>query len=160
MDLANASSRRAVAGDRGGFTLPEVLMCVVVAVIAFAGMITGFVQCSRRAEWAGYSLAAQALAIQAMEQARSARWDVQSAMTTVTVNELTNMPLTNVMIMDLPVTGTNNVYATNFLTITNVPITSKGISVYMVKVNTVWSFRWGLKNRLYTNTLVDYYAQD
>ena len=47
----------------GAFTLAEVVISVGIATLVFAGLITGYVQSSYRAEWSGYSIAAQALAV-------------------------------------------------------------------------------------------------
>lgn len=136
------------------FSLAEVLVCVVVSLVMFAGVLLGFVQSSYRAEWSGYSLAAQAQAIQAMELARSAKWDVND---NPPVNELTNMVLTNVALLDMPVNGTNRVYATNFVSLA---LITNGTSMYYkVRVDTVWPFTWKT-TRVYTNTVIDYFAQD
>jgi prepilin-type N-terminal cleavage/methylation domain-containing protein len=145
-------------GYRKGFTLPEVMISLAIAAIAFAGMITVYVQSSYRAEWTGYSLAAQSLAIQQLEQARAARWDIS---TTPIINEITNVPPVTSAILDLPVNGTNVTWATNYTTITSIPIANTvGASVYMVRVDTAWPFVWGGTRRYYTNTVADYFAPD
>jgi prepilin-type N-terminal cleavage/methylation domain-containing protein len=146
-------------GNRAqGFTLAEVLVSLAIAGLLFGGLITAYVQSSYRAEWSGYSLAAQALAVQQLEQARAANWDINTAPPR---NEITNVPAITAVILDMPVTGTNVVWATNFTTITSVPITNTiGASVYMVRVDTCWPFMWGGKKKYFTNTVADFFAPD
>ena len=137
-----------------GFTLVEVVMSLAIVAFLFGGIVAAFVQSGNRAEWSGYSLAAQALAIQRLEQARSAKRDI---MDTPVVNELTNLPSVLTNILDIPISGTNAVIATNFVTISSIPIsTTPLITVQMVQVNTVWPFR----GKLFTNTIANYYAPD
>ena len=139
------------------FTLAEVVVCVFIMMVLFAGILTAYIQTSYRAEWSGYSLAAQALAIQQLEQAKSAVWDVQQ---TPVKNELTNLPTVTYATLDLPVTGSNYVYATNYATLSLIPSGLAGVSNYMVKVDTVWPFRWKNQVIYFTNTIADYYAPE
>lgn len=150
----------------GGFTLVEVTMSIVIAGLVFGGILTGYIQSGRRAEWSGYSLAVQAYGIQQLEQARAAMWDVSSE---TVVNQITNLNLigwtfsggawrghswTNI---DIPYSGTNFLRATNFVVVSNVTVSaSPPISVHSVRVDTVWRYR----NKFHTNTMVNYYAPD
>ena len=150
---AGSCSRHACA-----FTLAEVLISLAIAAMIFAGVITVYVQSSYRAEWTGYSLAAQSLAVQQLEQARAADWDIN---TSPEKNEITNVPAITSAILDLPVSGTNVVWATNYTTITSIPITNTiGASIYMVRVDTAWPFLWLGQKRYYTNTVADFFAPD
>jgi type II secretory pathway pseudopilin PulG len=138
--------------------LAEVLISLAIAGMLFAGLITAYIQSSYRAEWSGYSLAAQSLAVQQLEQARAATWDIN---TTPERNELTNVPAISSTILDLPVNGTNVVWATNYTTITSIPITNTiGATIYMVRVDTSWPFIWAGKRHYYTNTVADFFAPD
>ncbi len=141
-----------------GFTLAEVVVSVAISTLLFSGTILAYVQSAYRSEWTGYSLAAQALAIQQLEQARSAVWDP----TQVPVkNEITNILTTSSAILDLPVSGSNYVWATNYATVQSITLSNAvGASVYKVKVDTVWPFRWGSQTRYYTNTVADYFAPE
>jgi len=155
MELPGVRGAKAPAA---AFTLAEVVVCVFIIMLLFAGILTGYIQTSYRAEWSGYSLAAQALAIQQLEQAKAAVWDVQQ---TPVLNEITNMPRVTAATLDLPVTGTNNVYATNYATVTLIPNTNVvGVAVYMVRVDTVWPFRWKNQVVYFTNTIADYFAPE
>ena len=143
-------SRKAIAA----FTLAEVVVCMAIVALMFGGIITGYMQGAYRAEWAGYNMAAQSLAMQQIEQAKTAVWDDQH-------NEFTNLLTCTWAILDLPINGTNKVYATNYVTVTTNQVSSSpDIFVQMVKVDTVWPYiRKGL-TQYYTNTLADYYAPD
>lgn len=152
------------------FTLAEVVIAIAIVATVFGGIILGYTQAARRAQWSGYSLAAQALAIQQLEQARSAVYDPS---VTPVKNEITNLNLngwtyaggvwsgyswTN---LDLPTSGSNYVRATNYVTVSMIWITTNPpVTIQMVQVNTVWPFTWGANTRLFTNTLASYYAPD
>lgn len=152
--------------SRAGFTLAEVVISIAIVSMVFSGILLGYVQSAKRAEWSGYSLAAQAYGIQQLEQARAAVWDI-SAVTNR--NEITNLNLigwtysanawrgyswTNI---DIPYSGTNYMRATNYVTVSTVTVSvTPPISVQSVEVATVWRF----KTKLFTNTMVNYYAPD
>lgn len=157
-----------------GFSLAEVVISIGIITLVFAGVIQGNVQSAKRAEWSGYSLAAQGLANQQIEQARSALWD--SALYPV-VNQLTNLNLTGKSYnattrvfsgyswanLDLPISGTNAVRATNFVTVRMINLnntTNPLVTVQMIQVNTVWPFHRFGGLRYYTNTMATYVAQD
>jgi hypothetical protein len=132
----------------------EVVMCLVIMGMLFSGILLGYVTSAKRTEWSGYSLAAQALAIQQLEQARSAKWDVLSV---PAVNEITNIPTKTATIMDIPYAGTNYTWATNYVTISPITLsTNPPVSVYLVRVDTVWRTR-GLN---FTNSIANYFAPD
>jgi len=151
-----------------GFTLVEVTTSILIAGLVFVGILMGYIRSGQRAEWSGLSLAAQAYGIQQLEQSRSALWDLQRVPPT---NEIPSLSMigwgysgglfrgytwTNI---DIPISGTNFIRATNFVTInTNVQIVPAltNICVTSVRVDTVW--RYNSKN--HTNTLVNYYAPD
>jgi len=148
------------------FTLAEVVISLVITGVVFGSILAGYMNAARRAEWSGRSLAAQAFGLQQLEQARAAVWDVSAASV---VNEITNLNLrgwTNVAgqwrgyvwaNIDLPTSGGRFAMATNFVTVSSVQISSNPpLSTYSVAVDTVWTFR----DRLQTNTLLNYYAPD
>lgn len=140
------------------FTLAEVVVCVFIIMLLFAGILTGYVQASYRAEWSGYSLAAQALAVQELESAKAAVWDTQQS---PVKDEIRLLPPVSTALLDLPVSGTNYVWATvtdTVTLITNIP--NGQYSNYMVKVSVIWPFRWKSQTVYFTNTIADYYAPD
>jgi type II secretory pathway pseudopilin PulG len=153
MDLPGTCGSKARAA---AFTLAEVVVCVAIIMLVFAAIITAYIQTSYRAEWSGFSLAAQASAIQQLESAKCAVWDpLQSP----PMDQISQLPRVTSTLLDLPVTGTNAIYATNYTTVTNLT-TSAGYSIYFVKVDTSWPFRWKNQTIYFTNTIADYFAPD
>jgi len=149
---ATGSTPGAGLSRQGGFTLAEVLIALAITSILMAGVISGYTASTRRAEWSAYSLAAQALATQKLEQTRAAQWDLQVF---PVVDELsTNLFPPDVQILDMPVSGTNIAYATNFTTIADVPGPAP---LRFIQVDTVWQFAGG---RVFTNSAATYRAPD
>lgn len=142
--------------ERGiaAFTLAEVVVCLAIVALLFGGIITSYIQGAYRAEWAGYNLAAQSLAMQQLEQAKTAVWDNDH-------NEFANLIRQSWAVLDLPINGTNKIYATNYVTVsTNQISSSPDIFVQMVQVDTVWPYIRKDGVQYFTNTVADYYAPD
>ena len=132
----------------------EVVVSVLVTGVIFAGVLTAYIQAARFAEWSGYSLAAQALSIQQLEQARSAKWDTQS---TPEVDEIASIPSLTWTNLDVPMSGDIAVYATNHIFITNLTIMpSPPVRVKIIRVDTVWPYR----GKMFTNSVATYLAPD
>ncbi len=153
-----------------GFTLVEVMIALAIITLLFSGILTTYVQASRSAEWAGYSLAAQAIGIQQIEQARSGVWDYS-----IGKNELTNLSLSGwtynlttkvgtgytTSVLDVPISGTNVVVVTNFVTVKTLNLTGfTNVQVQMVSVDTVWPFFTRSGTRLFTNRNASYFGPD
>ena len=142
-------------GRTAAFTLVEVVICTLIIMLVFGAIIGGHIQTSYRAEWTGLSLAAQAAGVQQLESAKCAVWDPQQI---PVQDEINKLPRVTSTLLDLPVSGTNTVYATNYTTVT---LMQNGVfSNYCVQVDTVWPFRWKNQTVYYTNTIVAYYAPD
>lgn len=157
-----------------GFTLVDCMVALAILGIVFDGLIQGYIFLNRSAEVSGRSLAAQGLAEQQIEQGRSAIWDPS---TTPTKNELVGLNASNwtcinsntgtwtgyvVNVLGLPVSGTNVLYATNYITLSMVSVSvNPPVAVQMLEVDTVWAYapQFG-KTRLYTNAAVTLYAPD
>jgi type II secretory pathway pseudopilin PulG len=138
------------------FTLVECLISIAIIGMSIGGVIYGYTFACRQAEWTAYSLAAQSMAIQRMEQTRAATWDPRGSGKDDVISA--NFPVTNI-IMDLPQTGTNIPYCTNITTITR--ITTNNIDMKLVKVEAIWFFRWSNKRTsMHTNTIMTYRAPD
>jgi prepilin-type N-terminal cleavage/methylation domain-containing protein len=137
---------------KAGFTLAETLVSIMIMGLVFSGVLLGYTRASQRAEWSGLSLAAEALCVRQMEQFRAVKWDTQSL---PVYDDTVNIPTSNVMILDIPISGSNVVYATNTFTIQS--FTNAGPSYYkMITAKTTWA----LNGHVFTNTLVDYRAPD
>lgn len=157
--LANKSDKR----SNSGFTLIEVLISFTIFGMVVSGLIYGYVQINRIAEWCSMSLAAQSYASEGLEQAKSAQWDSEMAVTTWgpgTGDELgfpasvghTNYYRTNTM--DVPTTGAP-IMLTNFIFITNISTTPP---LRMIRSDCVWTFPFSGKPC--TNTVITCRAPD
>lgn len=134
------------------FSLVEAVLSVAIASLTVGGIVTGYMMSARRGEWSEYSLAAHSLALQRIEQARAVHWDPRAFPPLDELAE-TNFP-TAIEVLDIPVLGTNIVYATNVTTISTV---STSPWIKMIRVDCSWPF---LNGRVFTNTVVTYRAPD
>src|SRR2546429_7635597 len=147
-----APNRVRVRSQRA-FTLAEVLIAMAITVMSLGGVITGYIIATRQAEWSACSLAAQSLATQRLEQTRAAKWDPRAS-PPVDEGITNNFPIVPTNILDMPVSGTNIAYATNFTTISDV--TNGGDPLKLIRVDCVLSFR----QQVYSNTISTYLAPD
>jgi hypothetical protein len=150
-------------------TLFEVVCCILVWGIATGAALAVYIKGARNAEWSGYSLAAEGLNIQQLEQLRAAKWDTDGGNY---VDETTNMnhlkawtyaggnytgySFTN---LDIPYNSTNStaMRATNYVTISVVTITTNPlVTVKFIRTDTVWSFM----GKKFTNSIATYRAPD
>lgn len=135
-----------------GITIIEVVLSLAIMGISFGAIILGYVMSARRAEWSAYSLAANSLAMQRLEQSRAAKWDL---LTTPITDELVAANFQEQRAeLDVPITTDNITYATNFTTISTI---SANPPLKMVRVDCVWPFKG---RGLFTNTLITYRAPD
>jgi prepilin-type N-terminal cleavage/methylation domain-containing protein len=131
-----------------GFTLAEVIVAIAIATLSFGGVICGYVATADRAQWSAYSLAAQSLAMQGVEQARSAKWDPKSW---PQVDELGLTNYAEVDTLDVPVSG-QPVLATNYI---SVSLVSQSPPLRQLRADCVWSLSNGRRSRgPFTNTVV------
>lgn len=138
--------------SHGAFTLIEALVSMLILGIMVTGVVAGFMQCHKTAEWSAYSLAAQSLAMQPIEQARAAKWDPTKA-TAVDQLVSSNFP-ERMLLLDVPISGTNMVYATNRVTIRTI---SDEPPLREISVECTWSF----PNRgTFTNSVLTFRAPD
>jgi prepilin-type N-terminal cleavage/methylation domain-containing protein len=164
--------RRAVAPGTAGFTLIEVVIAAAIVGLVFGGIINCYIQSGVRIQWTGYSLAAQALASETLEQARAATWDPAQA---TPINNLTNLNLSSAnysgtnktysgyttAILDVPYSSTNFTLATNFVTVQMISVNGDPkVQMQFIRVDTVWPFFFRAGNRYYTNTVSTMVAPD
>ena len=149
----------------GAFTLMEVLIGFFIFGLVTSGMIYGYVEANRMAEWSSQSLAATSYAIQGMEQMRSAQWEEEEYSSGQAVDILkqrmmiqadgTSAYWTNqVDTLDIPTSGAL-INVTNYLYVT--PLTTNP-PLRRIVSQVVWTFR--LTGLLYTNTIVTLRAPD
>jgi prepilin-type N-terminal cleavage/methylation domain-containing protein len=138
--------------DARAFTLIETAVAVAVAAVVMAGMFKGYILASRRAQFASYSLAASAMASQRLENIVAASWVVSGTSVTNVLNPALRAQQVNAL--GLPSSGTNLVYATNFVTVTQISINPPYL---MARVDCVWNF---MGMGTFTNTVAVLRAPD
>ncbi len=144
--------RRLKAGRKRGLTLVEALVALAIAGLSISALVAGFMFLLRRAESSSYSLAAGALALEGYERVRAAKWDALSYPNTDEAVSSNFPPF--VSVLDIPRSGSNIVYATNFTTITTL---STNPLLKAVRVDCVYRFH---DQGLYTNSMVSYRATE
>lgn len=151
-----------------GFTLIETLIAVVIFGMLTSGLIFGYVQSNRMAEWSSMSLAAQSYASEGLELARSAQWnseqypyesgpgtgdELQLTPSGQSATGHTNYSLAGDT-MDVPTTG-SLIYVTNNISVTNLSLNPP---LRQIRSDCVWTFPLtGIK---YTNTVITLRAPD
>lgn len=140
------------ARQRPGFTLAEVLISIMILGLAIGGILYGYMMAARRAEYSAYNLAAESLALQRLEQTRAASWQPNN-FPVVDNLQASNFP-NQVIVLDVPLQGTNIVYATNYTTILTI---STNPQVRMIRVDCAWPF---INKGTITNTVATYRSPD
>ena len=148
------------------FTLIEVMIGFWIFGLVISGMIYGYVEANRIAEWSSQSLAAMSYASQGMEQMRSAQWCAEEFFTAGGQGTTDVLPMTNqvdgtwgywtnqVDTLDIP-TSAAPIYVTNYLYVTSL---STNPPLRRIVSQVVWTFR--LTGQLFTNTIVTLRAPD
>ncbi len=143
---------------RAAFTLIEVMISAALLAMVTAGIVYGYAQANRFAEWSSMSLAAHSYALQGLEQVRSAKWDFWTYPTTdiislpQTVGATTNFTQSD--IMDIPVSGAP-FYCTNYIKLIVISTTPQLREVWS---QCVWVFP--PTGQVFTNTVITYRAPD
>lgn len=117
-------------------TLIEVVVAMALAGMAVGGIVAGYSFCTASAEKASLTLAANARAMERIEEIRSAKWDTSSW---PTVDQLvtTNFPKKEVT-LDLSGSGVGKTMATIQTEIVHV---STNPPLKSIRVNCIWSFK-------------------
>lgn len=151
------------------------MIAVMIILLAMGGLMYGYVQANRMAEYSSMSLAAQSYASQGIEQARCAQWNSQQfppATGQGTGDELpptTNSSGAFVYILnynlytntlDIPSTGTPDstnfaFWVTNYITVSQLSINPP---LRQVQSDAVWMF--AKTGQCYTNTVITLRAPD
>lgn len=151
-----------------GFTLLEVLISFLVLSIATAGVVFGYVQANRMAEWSSMSMAAQSSASQGAERARTANWRPRDYPPNTGPGTMDELPpgtngepvIVNVDYFDIPSKGDPSSsdfdsWVTNFVWITNL---STNPPLRLIRSDAVWKFPF--TGNVYTNTIMLLRAPD
>ena len=133
-------------------TLVEVVLSLGIAALAVAGIISGYIFSTASAQKWALELAANAKAMERIEETRSAKWDTSSW---PPVDQLvaTNFP-DQVVTLDQSGSVTAMVYATNILQISQI---STDPPLKRIRVDCIWSFRGA---EVHTNTIETCRAPD
>jgi Tfp pilus assembly protein PilV len=148
-------------------TLVECLISIVILTLVVGGILNGYVQGNRMAEWSSMSQAGQSLAAQGMEQARCAQWNTQQFPYATGPGTGDELPVSNYVgatwstnlsgsdyALDVPATGTP-FYATNLITLTTIQTNPP---LRMIRSDCTWKFP--ANGKIFTNTMVTYRAPD
>jgi hypothetical protein len=128
------------------------MISIAVASVSIGGIIVGFTVAAQRTEWSTCSTAAQFMVMRGMEQTRAAKWDPLGY---PPVDDLLAGNFPNIVAgLNIPLSNTNAVYATNRTIIT---LISTNPPLKMVRVDCVWSL---LSRGPFTNTVITYRAPD
>ena len=133
-------------------TLVEVVIALAITGLMVGGIVTGYIYCTTSAVKAELAQAANAKAMERIEEARSAQWDTSSW---PVVDQLvaTNFPDESVT-LDMPGTNTVGTSATIQTTISQISLTPP---IRRICVDCIWQFR-GVE--LITNTIETIRAPD
>jgi type II secretory pathway pseudopilin PulG len=138
------------------FTLAELIIALAIFVMVTAGLVFGYTQSNRSAEWSAMSLEAQVYAAQGVEQARAATWSISTSGTGPgTGDELTaptNYFTTNTM--QVPISG-QIIIVTNWVNITT---NSTAYQSRQIRSDCYWNFP--LTGKWFTNTVITERAPD
>jgi len=127
---------------QSGMTLVEVAVALAIAGLLVGGIINGYNYCTRSSQKAALNQAANATAMERIEETRCAIWD-----TTVPTNQLVsaNFP-DKVVTLDLAGSGSITTLATNRTQITQI---SANPPLMRIRVDCIWRY----KGALITNTI-------
>jgi len=135
------------------FTLAEVMIALGVFALVSAGLINGYIQSNRDAEWSAMSLAAQSYASQGVEQARSANCSVSAGYQLPT----TNYFQTNAM--QVPISGQTFI-VTNWVTVANLYPVTTPYPLFQIRSDCYWQFPATNGGKWFTNTVITERAPD
>jgi type II secretory pathway pseudopilin PulG len=139
-------------------TLVEVVVALAIAGLTMGGIVTGYIFCLKASAKDALAMAANAKAMERIEQTRSAQWDTS---TYPAVDQLvaTNFP-DLVVTLDQSVSGSNVVSATLKTDISQIlpsPASPLSGPVRRIRVDCIWQFQGG---DFVTNTIETCRAPD
>ena len=117
-------------------TLVEVVIALAISVLMVGGIVNGYIYCTTSAIKAELAQAANAHAMQRLEEARSATWNTSSSLAQDQL-VATNFP-DEVVTLEMP--GTNSV-GTSATIQTTIAQISSSPPVRTIHVDCVWQFR-------------------
>lgn len=157
MGFLNLASGRAQPGRRhstlsqarrGGFTLIEVVISLLVITVSLGAILAVYVSSAVRSEFSAYSLSAQMMAVEGLEQCRAAKFDPRGA-PPVDALVSSNFP-PRVDVLNLSTLDGGATYGTNYTTITTI---GNNPPLKMVRVDCAWLFP---RRGVFTNSVFTY----
>ena len=151
-----SSSQFGKGKEISGFTLAEAVIALAILALLVQGIILCYVRFTQQAEWSAYSLAAQSLASQGAEQARSAKWDPQAWPQGIGPGQPDELGLTQYAVpntLKVPPNG-QPIIVTNYVKITSV---STNPPLRQIRSDCAWNF---LDRGAFTNTVILLRAAD
>ena len=121
---------------QAGMTLMEVVISLAITGLAVGGIVTGYTYCTTSADKAGLFLAANARAMERLEETRSAKWDL-GFWPPVDQLVATNFP-SKVVTLDLSGSGVAIRSATIQTTISQISVTPP---LKRIRVDCIWSYK-------------------
>jgi type II secretory pathway pseudopilin PulG len=151
------------------FSLIEVCIACVILALAMSGLMYGYVQANRMAEWSSMSLAAQSYASQGAEQLRAADWRPRDPSTNRgpntgweiwPVGPTTPYLKTNIGILDIPIKG--DPASTNFAFFVTdiVTVTEPSVNPPLLQIRSDAYWIFSLTGQQYINTVILQRAPD
>jgi type II secretory pathway pseudopilin PulG len=124
---------------RAGMMLVEVMIALGITGLMMGGIITGYMYCTTSAVKAELAQAANAKAMQRIEETRSAQWNTSSSLA---VDQLIPANFTNeVVTLDMPGTNAVGTSATIQTTIATIAPTPFSPPMRTIHVDCIWQFR-------------------
>ena len=137
-------------GANSAFTLLEVVISLAILGISLGGILTLYVRSAQRADWSGYSVSAQMMALSGLEQCRAAKYDPHGSPPTDALVS-TNFPF-QVDVLDPGTANAITSYGTNTTTISTI---STNPALKLVRVNCTWTYPG---RGVFTNSVLTYRA--
>ena len=137
-------------GANSAFTLMEVVISLAILGISLGGILTLYVRSAQRADWSGYSVSAQMMALSGLEQCRAAKYDPHGSPPTDALVS-SNFP-SRVDILDPGTVNGAASYGTNTTTILTI---STNPALKLVRVDCTWTYPG---RGVFTNSVSTYRA--
>lgn len=147
---AHDGQRAAGPGGCSAFTLMEVVISLAIIGMSLGGILTLYVRAAQRADWSGYSVSAQMMALSGLEQCRAAKYDPHGS-PPIDALVSSNFP-SRVDILDPGSVNGVVSYATNTTTIL---LVSSNPELKLVRVDCTWTYPG---RGIFTNSVSTYRA--
>jgi len=138
--------------SQAAMTLVEVIIALAIAGMTVAGVVSGYIYCTASSVKAELAQAANARAVERIEQARSAQWDV-SSWPVVDMLVSSNFPDE---VVSLDMAGTNS-GGTSAIIQTSIAQISTSPQLRRIHVDCIWHFQGGAP---FTNSIETCRAPD